>query len=69
MVSERLNIFSFRCKTPKNQTCSKVEVRLRNVLSGEETVIEALEIQEISKATLSLPNPDAWQKWRRKGLG
>ncbi|GFX63419.1 DUF1758 domain-containing protein [Trichonephila clavipes] len=38
-----------------------VEVRLRNVLSGEETVIEALEIEEISKATLSLPNPDAFR--------
>ncbi|GFX84237.1 DUF1758 domain-containing protein [Trichonephila clavipes] len=66
--SERLNIFSFGCKTPKKQTCSKVEVRLRNVLSGEETVIEALEIEEISKATLSLPNPDAWAERESKGF-
>ncbi|GFX27926.1 integrase catalytic domain-containing protein [Trichonephila clavipes] len=66
--SERLNIFSFGCKTPKKQTCSKVEVRLRNVLSGEETVIEALEIEEISKATLSLPNPDAWAEMESKGF-
>ncbi|GFU88782.1 integrase catalytic domain-containing protein [Trichonephila clavipes] len=65
--SERLSIFSFGCKTPKKQTCSKVEVRLRNVLSGEETVIEALEIEEISKATLSLPNPDAWAEMESKG--
>ncbi|GFQ67958.1 DUF1758 domain-containing protein [Trichonephila clavata] len=50
--SERLNIFSFECKTPKKQTCSKVKVRLRNILNGEVTVIEALEIEEISKATL-----------------
>ncbi|GFV33952.1 integrase catalytic domain-containing protein [Trichonephila clavipes] len=64
--SERLNIFSFGCKTPKKQTCCKVEVRLRNVLSGEETVIEALEIEEISKATLSLPNPDAWAEMESK---
>ncbi|GFV29821.1 integrase catalytic domain-containing protein [Trichonephila clavipes] len=67
LVSERLNIFSFGCKTPKKQTCSKVEVRLRNVLSGEETVIGALEIEEISKATLSLPNPDAWADMESKG--
>ncbi|GFW81626.1 integrase catalytic domain-containing protein [Trichonephila clavipes] len=60
--------FSFGCKTPKKQTCSKVEVRLRNVLSGEETVIEALEIEEISKATLSLPNPDAWAEMESKGF-
>ncbi|GFS69144.1 integrase catalytic domain-containing protein [Trichonephila clavipes] len=60
--------FSFGCKTPKKQTCSKVEVRLRNVLSGEETVIEALEIEEISKATLSLPNPDAWAEMELKGF-
>ncbi|GFV91516.1 DUF1758 domain-containing protein [Trichonephila clavipes] len=66
--SERLNIFSFGCKTPKKQTCSKVEVRLRNILSGEETVIEALEIEEISKATLSLPNPDAWAEMESKGF-
>ncbi|GFX74884.1 DUF1758 domain-containing protein [Trichonephila clavipes] len=66
--SERLNIFSFGCKTPKKQICSKVEVRLRNVLSGEETVIEALEIEEISKATLSLPNPDAWAEMESKGF-
>ncbi|GFT18072.1 integrase catalytic domain-containing protein [Trichonephila clavipes] len=66
--SERLNIFSFGCKTPKKQTCSKVEVRLRNVLSGEETVIEALEIEEISKATLSLPNPDTWAEMESKGF-
>ncbi|GFU88217.1 integrase catalytic domain-containing protein [Trichonephila clavipes] len=66
--SERLNIFSFGCKTPKKQTCSKVEVRLRNVLSGEETVIEALEIEEISKARLSLPNPDAWAERESKGF-
>ncbi|GFS78418.1 integrase catalytic domain-containing protein [Trichonephila clavipes] len=46
----------------------KVEVRLRNVLSGEETVIEALEIEEISKATLSLPNPDAWAEMESKGF-
>ncbi|GFW27074.1 integrase catalytic domain-containing protein [Trichonephila clavipes] len=67
LSSERLNIFSFGCKTPKKQTCSKVEVRLRNVLSGEETVIEALEIEEISKATLSLSNPDAWAEMESKG--
>ncbi|GFT92030.1 DUF1758 domain-containing protein [Trichonephila clavipes] len=66
--SERLGIFSFGCKTPKKQTCSKVEVRLRNILSGEETVIEALEIEEISKATLSLPNPDAWAEMESKGF-
>ncbi|GFW71857.1 integrase catalytic domain-containing protein [Trichonephila clavipes] len=66
--SERLNIFSFGCKTPKKQTCSKVEVRLRNVLSGEETVIEALEIEVISKARLSLPNPDAWAEMESKGF-
>ncbi|GFS81737.1 DUF1758 domain-containing protein [Trichonephila clavipes] len=66
--SERLNIFSFGCKTPKIQTCSKVEVRLRNILSGEETVIEALEIEEISKATLSLTNPDAWAEMESKGF-
>ncbi|GFW47383.1 DUF1758 domain-containing protein [Trichonephila clavipes] len=47
---------------------NKVEVRLRNVLSGEETVIEALEIEEISKATLSLPNPDAWAEMESKGF-
>ncbi|GFX05729.1 integrase catalytic domain-containing protein [Trichonephila clavipes] len=45
-----------------------VEVRLRNILSGEETVIEALEIEEISKATLSLPNPDAWAEMESKGF-
>ncbi|GFY59368.1 DUF1758 domain-containing protein [Trichonephila inaurata madagascariensis] len=66
--SERLNIFSSGYKTSKNQTCSKVEVRLRNVLSGEETLIEALEIEEISKATLSLPNPDAWAEMESKGF-
>ncbi|GFX41923.1 DUF1758 domain-containing protein [Trichonephila clavipes] len=52
----------------KNVSRSKVEVRLRNVLSGEETVIEALEIEEISKATLSLPNPDAWAEMESKGF-
>ncbi|GBN94484.1 hypothetical protein AVEN_48733-1 [Araneus ventricosus] len=31
---ERLNIYSFGSKTPKKQTCRKVEVRLKNVLSG-----------------------------------
>ncbi|GFX30865.1 integrase catalytic domain-containing protein [Trichonephila clavipes] len=51
----------------KNVSRRKVEVRLRNVLSGEETVIEALEIEEISKATLSLPNPDAWAEMESKG--
>ncbi|GFX66972.1 DUF1758 domain-containing protein [Trichonephila clavipes] len=66
--SERLNSFSFGCKTPKKQTCTKIEVRLRNVLSGEETVIEALEIEEISKATLSIPNPDAWAEMESKGF-
>ncbi|GFX85878.1 DUF1758 domain-containing protein [Trichonephila clavipes] len=68
MCSEKLNIFSFGCITPKDQTCCKGEVRLRNVLSGEETVIEALEIEDISKATLSLPNPDAWAEMETKGL-
>ncbi|GFT13874.1 integrase catalytic domain-containing protein [Trichonephila clavipes] len=43
-------------------------IGLRNVLSGEETVIEALEIEEISKATLSLPNPDAWAEMESKGF-
>ncbi|GFR05228.1 integrase catalytic domain-containing protein [Trichonephila clavata] len=66
--SERLNIFSFGCKTPKKQTCSKVEVRLRNILNGEVTVIEALEIEEISKATLSLPSPDVWTEMETKGF-
>ncbi|GFQ77223.1 integrase catalytic domain-containing protein [Trichonephila clavata] len=66
--SERLNIFSFGCKTPKKQTCSKVEVRLRNILNGEITVIEALEIEEISKATLSLPSPDVWTEMETKGF-
>ncbi|GFX25812.1 DUF1758 domain-containing protein [Trichonephila clavipes] len=60
--------FSFGSKTPKNQTCNKVEVRIKNVLSGEETVIEALEIEEISKATLRLPNPDAWAEMQSKGF-
>ncbi|GFT36701.1 DUF1758 domain-containing protein [Trichonephila clavipes] len=50
----------------KNVSRSKAEVRLRNILSGEETVIEALEIEEISKATLSLPNPDAWAEMESK---
>ncbi|GFY35044.1 integrase catalytic domain-containing protein [Trichonephila clavipes] len=66
--SERLNIFSRSVVKLLKQTCSKVEVRLRNVLSGEETVIEALEIEEISKATLSLPNPDAWAEMESKGF-
>ncbi|GFR28235.1 integrase catalytic domain-containing protein [Trichonephila clavata] len=66
--SERLNIFSFGCKTPKKQTCSKVEVRLRNILNREVTVIEALEIEEISKATLSLPSPDVWTEMETKGF-
>ncbi|GFX24894.1 DUF1758 domain-containing protein [Trichonephila clavipes] len=52
----------------RNVSRSKVEVRLRNILSGEETVIEALEIEEISKATLSLPNPDAWAEMESKGF-
>ncbi|GFW36070.1 integrase catalytic domain-containing protein [Trichonephila clavipes] len=39
-----------------------------NALCGEETVIEALEIEEISKATLSLPNPDAWAEMESKGF-
>ncbi|GFX29800.1 DUF1758 domain-containing protein [Trichonephila clavipes] len=43
-------------------------IGLRNILSGEETVIEALEIEEISKATLSLPNPDAWAEMESKGF-
>ncbi|GFQ77068.1 integrase catalytic domain-containing protein [Trichonephila clavata] len=66
--SERLNIFSFGCKTPKKQTCIKVEVRLRYLLNGEVTVIEALEIEEISKATLSLPSPDVWTELETKGF-
>ncbi|GFR06563.1 DUF1758 domain-containing protein [Trichonephila clavata] len=66
--SEKLNIFSFGCKTPKKQTCIKVEVRLRNILNGEVTVIEALEIEEISKATLSLPSPDVWTEMETKGF-
>ncbi|GFQ94965.1 integrase catalytic domain-containing protein [Trichonephila clavata] len=66
--SERLSIFSFGCKTPKKQTCSNVEVRLRNILNGEVTVIEALEIEEISKATLSLPSPDVWTEMETKGF-
>ncbi|GFR19689.1 DUF1758 domain-containing protein [Trichonephila clavata] len=66
--SERLNISSFGCKTSKKQTCSKVEVRLRNILNGEVTVIEALEIEEISKATLSLPSPDVWTEMETKGF-
>ncbi|GBM11893.1 hypothetical protein AVEN_209599-1 [Araneus ventricosus] len=65
---ERLNIYSFGSKTPKKQTCRKVEVRLRNVLSGEETVIEAVEIEEISRATLSLPNQDAWREMESRGF-
>ncbi|GFT24525.1 integrase catalytic domain-containing protein [Trichonephila clavipes] len=43
-------------------------IGLRNVLSGEETVIEALETEEISKATLCLPNPDAWAEMESKGF-
>ncbi|GFQ73095.1 DUF1758 domain-containing protein [Trichonephila clavata] len=66
--SEILNIFSFGCKTPKKQTCSKVEVRLRNVLSGEETVIEALEIEEISNATFSQPSLVVWTEMETKGF-
>ncbi|GFY72029.1 DUF1758 domain-containing protein [Trichonephila inaurata madagascariensis] len=66
--SVRLNIFSFGCKTAKKQTSNKVEVRLRNVLSGEETVVEALEIEEISKATLSLPNSNVWAEMESKGF-
>ncbi|GFX47419.1 integrase catalytic domain-containing protein [Trichonephila clavipes] len=53
----------------KKKCVSEVGVEnigLRNVLSGEETVIEALEIEEISKATLSLPNPDAWAEMESK---
>ncbi|GBM67066.1 hypothetical protein AVEN_74810-1 [Araneus ventricosus] len=65
---ERLNIYPFGSKTPKKQTCRKVEVRLRNVLSGEETVIEAVEIEEISRATLSLPNHDAWREMESRGF-
>ncbi|GFY06937.1 DUF1758 domain-containing protein [Trichonephila clavipes] len=43
-------------------------IGLRNILNGEETVIEALESEEISKATLSLPNPDAWAEMESKGF-
>ncbi|GFX76351.1 DUF1758 domain-containing protein [Trichonephila clavipes] len=39
---------------------------VKEALSGEETVTEALEIEEISKATLSLPNPDAWAEMETK---
>ncbi|GFT44190.1 integrase catalytic domain-containing protein [Trichonephila clavipes] len=59
---------SFDVIALRNLYDHKVEVRLRNVLSGEETVIEALEIEEISKATLSLPNPDAWAEMESKGF-
>ncbi|GFX83801.1 integrase catalytic domain-containing protein [Trichonephila clavipes] len=55
----------------KKKCVSEVGVEnigLRNVLSGEETVIQALEIEEISKATLSLPNPDAWAEMESKGF-
>ncbi|GBL94040.1 hypothetical protein AVEN_185016-1 [Araneus ventricosus] len=53
---------------PSNHNKSSVEVRLRNVLSGEETVIEAVEIEEISRATLSLPNQDAWREMESWGF-
>ncbi|GFY46331.1 integrase catalytic domain-containing protein [Trichonephila inaurata madagascariensis] len=61
------NSYSNSCKNPKTQICSKVEVRLRNVLKGEETVIEASEIEEISKATAYLIQMRG-QKWSQKGL-
>ncbi|CAL1261366.1 unnamed protein product [Larinioides sclopetarius] len=65
---ERLNIYSFGSKTPKKQTCRKVEVELKNIFSGEEFVIEAVQIEEISKATLSLPNPDVWKEMESIGF-
>ncbi|GFU06922.1 integrase catalytic domain-containing protein [Trichonephila clavipes] len=60
-----------RSRSSKKKCVSEVGVEnigLRNVLSGEETVIEALEIEEISRATLSLPNPDAWAEMESKGF-
>ncbi|GBN32298.1 hypothetical protein AVEN_271209-1, partial [Araneus ventricosus] len=39
-----------------------------NVLSGEETVIEAVEIGEISRATLILPNQDTWIEMESRGF-
>ncbi|GFV23479.1 integrase catalytic domain-containing protein [Trichonephila clavipes] len=67
--SERLNTFSFGCKTPKKQTCSKVEVRLRNVLSGEETVLRHWKLRKFQRQHLAYLIQMRGQKWSRKGLG
>ncbi|GBO22189.1 hypothetical protein AVEN_54003-1 [Araneus ventricosus] len=66
--SEKLNIYSFGARKPRSQVCRKVEVKLRNILDGREVVIEALEIEEISRASIRVPDWDVCVEMEKRGL-
>ncbi|GBO44249.1 hypothetical protein AVEN_47383-1 [Araneus ventricosus] len=66
--SEKLNIYSFGARKPRSQVCRKVEVKLRNILDGSEVVIEALEIEEISRASIRVPDWDVCVEMEKRGL-
>ncbi|GBN88371.1 hypothetical protein AVEN_242099-1 [Araneus ventricosus] len=66
--SEKLNIYSFGARKPRSRVCRKVEVKLRNILDGREVVIEALEIEEISRASIRVPDWDVCVEMEKRGL-
>ncbi|GFS67346.1 integrase catalytic domain-containing protein [Nephila pilipes] len=66
--SERLNIYSFGAKNPRLQICHKVEKKLRNILDGREVVVQALEIDEISRASIRVPDRDICAEMENREL-
>ncbi|GFU62538.1 DUF1758 domain-containing protein [Nephila pilipes] len=48
--------------------CRKVEIKLRNILDGREVVVDALEIDEISRASIRDPDRDICAEMEYKGL-
>ncbi|GFS97848.1 integrase catalytic domain-containing protein [Nephila pilipes] len=64
---ERLRIYSFGARIPRLQVCCKVEMKLRNILDGREVVVEALEIDEISRELIRVPGWDICAKIEDRG--
>ncbi|GFS86543.1 integrase catalytic domain-containing protein [Nephila pilipes] len=66
--SERLNSYSFGARNPRLQVCCKVEMKLRNILGRREVVVEALEIDDISRASIWVPDRDICAEMEDRGL-
>lgn len=65
---EQLFIYTFQSEIPKKEICRKVLVTLRGVNNGCEIDIEALEIENISNAIITLPGENIRFDMQSKGI-